>query len=239
MTIEELTDKLPGIGHLISEYKLSTDIAFFLTRPFFTNLYMNKFEEYKKKKTDKEEITQLFCTAYRDILSPWQDLIRDKYDERVWDEMEPGFFLMFWLLSMSDLEIPTKAYDKEIKKVTDNLGSKLRKRETDRLTNLKEKLEEEKKKQTEHVERVSALLSQDKGIWFTQKTTRSLSSVVSFLQNCIFPRCTFSTPDAIYCARFVKLLHHLKTPNFSTLLCYDKMYCDITYTVTCILFRKV
>ena len=25
----------------------------------------------------------------------------------------------------------------------------------------------------------------------------------------------------------------LKTPNFSTLICYDRIFCDITYTVTC------
>ena len=27
-------------------------------------------------------------------------------------------------------------------------------------------------------------------------------------------------------------MHNLKTPNFSTLICYDRIFCDITYTVT-------
>lgn len=27
-------------------------------------------------------------------------------------------------------------------------------------------------------------------------------------------------------------MHNLRTPNFSTLICYDRIFCDITYTVT-------
>ena len=39
--------------------------------------------------------------------------------------------------------------------------------------------------------------------------------------------------DAIYAAKFVNVIHMLKTPNFSTLIFYDRIFCDITYTVTC------
>lgn len=36
-------------------------------------------------------------------------------------------------------------------------------------------------------------------------------------------RCTFTALDAIYCAKFVHTIHTLKTANFSTLLCYDRV----------------
>ena len=39
--------------------------------------------------------------------------------------------------------------------------------------------------------------------------------------------------DATYAAKFVNIIHMLKTPNFSTLMNYDRIFCDITYTVTC------
>ena len=39
--------------------------------------------------------------------------------------------------------------------------------------------------------------------------------------------------DATYAAKFVNIIHMLKTPNFSTLIYYDRVFCDITYTVTC------
>ena len=55
-------------------------------------------------------------------------------------------------------------------------------------------------------------------------------TITKFLQLCIFPRCIFSAIDAVYCARFVELVHQQKTPNFSTLLCYDRVsyfYCNL------------
>ena len=39
--------------------------------------------------------------------------------------------------------------------------------------------------------------------------------------------------DAVYAAKFVYVIHMLKTPNFSTLICFDRIFCDITYTVNC------
>ena len=40
---------------------------------------------------------------------------------------------------------------------------------------------------------------------------------------CIFPRCIFTPLDAVYCAKFIHILHQLKTVNFSTLLCFDRV----------------
>ena len=43
----------------------------------------------------------------------------------------------------------------------------------------------------------------------------------------------FIPSDAVYAAKFVYVIHMLKTPNFSTLICFDRIFCDITYTVNC------
>lgn len=88
-----------------------------------------------------------------------------------------------------------------------------------------EKLLDEKKKQTEHVEKVLYRLKQEKDSWFLSRAGRSAKaeSITRFLQLCLFPRCTFTQIDAIYCAKFVHTIHILKTPNFSTLLCYDRV----------------
>ena len=48
-------------------------------------------------------------------------------------------------------------------------------------------------------------------------------TITQFLQLCVFPRCRFTATDAIYCAKFVGMLHSLHTPNFSTLLFYDRV----------------
>lgn len=58
-----------------------------------------------------------------------------------------------------------------------------------------------------------------------------MEMTTQFLQYCLFPRCIFTASDAIFCAKFVYLLHMLKTPNFSTLICYDRIFGDISYTM--------
>lgn len=77
-------------------------------------------------------------------------------------------------------------------------------------------------------------LKQEKDNWFLARTARSAKNemITRFLQLCVFPRCTFTQIDAVYCAKFVLTIHMLKTPNFSTLLCYDRLFCDITYSIT-------
>merc|ERR1719228_1866828 len=114
------------------------------------------------------------------------------------------------------------------------LNSARRKKEADRLTTLMERLQEEKRRHTEHVERVTARLRQEKDAWFLSRSARSAKNetITQFLQFCLFPRCIFTAIDAAYAAKFVSVIHTLKTPNFSTLICYDRIFCDITYTVT-------
>lgn len=59
--------------------------------------------------------------------------------------------------------------------------------------------------------------------FFTFEESTKNETITKFLQLCIFPRCIFSAIDAVYCAHFVELVHQQKTPNFSTLLCYDRV----------------
>ena len=59
-------------------------------------------------------------------------------------------------------------------------------------------------------------------------------SVTQLLQLCIFPRCVFTASDAIFCAKFVHMLHNLKTTNFSTLLCFDRVS-----NIVCSLYIKL
>ncbi|CAG2063466.1 unnamed protein product, partial [Timema podura] len=70
------------------------------------------------------------------------------------------------------------------------------------------------------------------GSYLARPSLPKNETITQFLQLCIFPRCTFTAADAMYCAKFVLTIHSLKTANFSTLLCYDRLFCDITYSVT-------
>lgn len=147
-----------------------------------------------------------------------------------------------------------------------------KKKEKERCTALQEKLQEEEKKQMDHVQRVLHRLKLEKDNWLlaskftptsycccfpTERQYEKLNwclvspfrslmfmlmllyfsflskilptestkneTITKFLQLCLFPRCIFSSIDAVYCARFVELVHQQKTPNFCTLLCYDRV----------------
>lgn len=49
--------------------------------------------------------------------------------------------------------------------------------------------------------------------------------IQSLIEHCIQPRCLLSPMDAVYCARLIRTLHERGTPNFHTLMCYDKVSC--------------
>jgi hypothetical protein len=49
--------------------------------------------------------------------------------------------------------------------------------------------------------------------WLDDVSDRNLT-VTKFLQNCIIPRCFSSGIDALYCAKFVMVLHEINTLVF-------------------------
>ena len=70
-----------------------------------------------------------------------------------------------------------------------------------------------------------ARLKAEKDTWFLSRSAKLAKNetITTFLQLFLFPRCIFTAIDAIYCAKFVQVIHLLKTPNFSTLICFDRV----------------
>lgn len=150
---------------------------------------------------------------------------------KVWEDISPQFLSTFWSLTMFDLYVPDETYQQVVNKIkTQSLhvmdtNTSKGKKELERYMTLMEKLQDEKKKQHEHVEKVLYRLNQEKDSWFLLRSAKAAKNetITRFLQLCLFPRCTFTQTDAIYCAKFVHTIHMLKTANFSTLLCYDRV----------------
>ena len=87
------------------------------------------------------------------------------------------------------------------------------------------KMLDEQRRQKDHVEKVMARLRREKDSWFFSRSAKLAKNetITTFLQLCLFPRCIFTANEAIYCAKFVQVIHSLKTPNFSTLICFDRV----------------
>ncbi|KAK6976997.1 THO complex subunit 2, partial [Biomphalaria glabrata] len=97
-----------------------------------------------------------------------------------------------------------------------------KRKEQERCKILTDRLKDEARRQVEHVQRVMERLEEEKHSWFPTGTLKS-EMTINLLQYCLFPHCCFTASDAIYCGHFIQVLHNLKTPNFSTLITYDRI----------------
>lgn len=51
------------------------------------------------------------------VTSPIIDSIHPLYPSKVWDDMSPKFIILFWSLTLYDLEVPWQSYQREINKL--------------------------------------------------------------------------------------------------------------------------
>ncbi|RMX55597.1 hypothetical protein pdam_00001751, partial [Pocillopora damicornis] len=245
LTAEEYESHVPSLDVLGQSYHLTPDVAFFLSRPMFVHQIDIKYEEAKKaiaakgKQLQQKQILQCYIEAVNSAMEPVFQSARLLQAPRVWNSISPQLYVTFWALSMFDLYVPSERYEQELNKLKqqqaqldDNKDMPVskKKKEKERCSLLVEKLKEEFKQQEEHNQRVMASLKHERDSWLPAKATKS-ETITQFLQLCMFPRCVFTASDAVYCAKFVHMLHNLKTPNFSTLLCFDRVFSDISYTV--------
>lgn len=205
-------------------------------------MYQIKYDQLRKsdpnyKKLSNSQKNQKYLEAVTEVMAPVHKSIIPLHPLKVWEDISPQFLATFWSLTMYDLYVPDDTYQQVITKTkqqslalldSNNKGKK----EQERYLTLVEKLQDEKKKQHEHVDKVMYRLKQEKDTWFLSAKFAKNETITRFLQLCLFPRCTFTSIDAVYCAKFVQIIHMLKTPNFSTLLCYDRLFCDVTYSIT-------
>lgn len=242
LSMEDYVKRLPPVSALLSDYSVQADVAFYLSRPSLNHTINSKFEELRKQDKSMKNLTsaesiQKYIEIVDSIITPIVFSIRsNQLLKKTWEDLNPQVYVTFWSLSMYDLVVPTGSYQREVNKLKailqaeENKDAGKKKKERERCESLIAKLLEEEKLQQEHCHRVMARLKNEKDDWFQSKAAKN-ETITQFLQLCLFPRCTFTPVDALYCAKFVNLIHSLKTHNFSTLLCYDRVFLDITNTV--------
>ncbi|ELW68126.1 THO complex subunit 2 [Tupaia chinensis] len=241
LSTEDYIKQVPSIDVLCNEFHMPPDAAFFLSRPMYAHRISSKYDELKKseKGSKQQHKVHKYIASCEMVMAPVHEAVVSLHVSKVWDDISPQFYATFWSLTMYDLTVPHTSYEREVNKlkvqmkaIDDNqeMPPNKKKKEKERCTAFQDKLLEEEKKQMEHVQRVLQRLKLEKDNWLLAKSTKN-ETITKFLQLCIFPRCIFSAIDAVYCARFVELVHQQKTPNFSTLLSYDRVFSDIIYTV--------
>ncbi|CAF1371483.1 unnamed protein product [Rotaria sordida] len=213
LTTENFYHKFPSIDNLVLDIHLQVDAAFQISRSLF-NLNI------------QSALIQNYIDAVTVVMSPVLDFVKTLHPQRTWEEMIPQFYLTFCSLSMSNLQVPEIAYKRSIEELElemtqiderKELTAAKKRKEKEKIHIIIDKLKEELFKQKEHVERV--------------RNKTKAETITEFLRLCIFPRCLLSEIDALYCAHFIRVIYDLVTPNFSTIICYDRLIYDISYSL--------
>ncbi|KAL6079090.1 THO complex subunit 2 [Balamuthia mandrillaris] len=213
----------PSLVQLCKDYHLDADAAFCFLRPVL-HMTFGSTEGSSDDKTNNllAEVGNLFPST------KWKNISLD-------------FYTTFWALSYYDIHVPTESYETAAEKIRNELklvaekrdqSPAAAKRETDRLNTTLAKLDLERDTQQRNYEKVMQRIMKEKDKWFPPgKNPKNM--VYDLLQNCIFPRALFSASDALYCAKFVEMMHRIDTPYFSTVQYLDKVLQETTYALFC------
>ncbi|OQV14093.1 THO complex subunit 2 [Hypsibius exemplaris] len=254
LTKSEYEKTFPSLEVLIRVYNIPFETSIFLLRSVYWNEITTEIEHFKKQEKIPDGtlngehfklVQEKFSKTFDNVITSVVDLITPVMTQAPMEDISLRFYVLFWFLSLYDLYVPVAVYEQEVEKLQqvvaaaadpgdEDLGKEIKRRkESTRAQIVIEKLQEEMSVQKQHVQMLRNHLAEEKDRWFQSAKSNKSDVVSQFLQMCVLPRSTFSTIDALFSAHFISSLHELRTQNFSTLLCYDRMLCDITTALTC------
>ncbi|KAI5382680.1 THO complex subunit 2 isoform X2 [Lathyrus oleraceus] len=254
---------IPSLDDLVHLYHLDPEVAFLIYRPVMRlfksqrtpnvcwplddrNAASDSSTNFESDPADHLGTMFLDTGSNKNPIS-WSYLlgtVKTMLPSKAWNSLSPDLYATFWGLTLYDLYVPKNRYEAEIAKlhaslksleeISDNSSSAItkRKKEKERIQESLDRLISELHKHEENVASVSRRLSYAKDKWLSS-CPDTLKINMEFLQRCIFPRCTFSMPDAVYCAMFVHKLHSLGTPFFNTVNHIDVLICKTLQPMIC------
>lgn len=153
------------------------------------------------------------------------------------DHMVADFYVLFWMLELYDIHFPSGQYEQAITRI-DEMTKKpdMHSRKRDQYSNVIKKLQNERTQQSTHIPKVSEFFNSRKDTLLVD-VVRSGSKqhfTKAFIQLCILPRVLYSSADAVYCAKFVEMLHNLQLPGFSPITYVLNIVPSMTRTLVCL-----
>lgn len=253
---------IPSLDDLVHHYHLDPEVAFLIYRPVMrlfkcqgssdafwpldgSDSAHTSITNTESETEEPSKIVLNLGPSCKTIM--WSDLlntVKTMLPTKAWNSLSPDLYVTFWGLTLYDLYVPRNRYEAEITKqhaalkaleeLSDNSSSAIAKRKKDkeRIQEALDRLTNELHQHEDHVASVRRRLSHEKDKWLSS-CPDTLKINMEFLQRCIFPRCIFSMPDAVYCAMFVHTLHSLGTPFFNTVNHIDVLICKTLQPMIC------
>lgn len=107
------------------------------------------------------------------------------------------------------------------------------KEELDRVKKVAAALSSDCSEQKKHVAAIYEELASKTDSFFVSKEV-SREAAMTFLTRCIYPRCMQGPDDAMFCSRFVTVIHEKETPGFSTLHFFDALIVILSRSSFCL-----
>ena len=164
------------------------------------------------------DVSDLFCPeeSYKNEISRLK-----KEVERLLQLQRGGREAAGMLASLSAKAAAAGGTDREIRQAT--AFTREHERELERYKRNVDYLSTDLERQKQRCQSVHLMLKEEKDKFFDglEEEEGELMTPSVFLANCLYPRMLQSAQDAMYCAHFIKVLHHLETPGFHTLQLLD------------------
>ncbi|CDK25319.1 unnamed protein product [Kuraishia capsulata CBS 1993] len=225
------------LPQLISKYGVSAEWAFELWRKHLD--ISNQF--------DDAQSATVWCSSFKRLTKEDPAAILPNNSE---DFLTPELYLVFWQLSLYDINNERIDYESQREKIhqqllgekkklkyaakdSDTPSSVLKKinKDIDSLSGILDSVRAGSEKHIFHCQNMISMLELSKTSWFRtelreDETEESLaeSNTQMFLEGCILPRAVHSSFDAVFAANFIFLMHKLDVPGFSTVVLLDKLF---------------
>lgn len=225
---KNMSELLLPISELVNTYGVPPQWAFELWKPILRSKLFEGNESQEDLLNRFEELKE----GFSGILT-----------EGIWSFLSKDLYIIFWLLSLYDINYICELYEGERAKLESSIGGiketiKLNRNKTElnRLTLEKYKrilyqnedfikeIPHENEIHSKHYERVMSVLKEQSADWFALNgETEMLKQIRYFLQYCLLPRAIHSPFDASFAAKFFFLLHKLSVSNFSLYITLNEL----------------
>lgn len=241
---------VPSPVDWIRRFGVDVPMAFHLARPKLVYemqpteskleapAHVDEMEIEQEDKASPAEPTQAMpvepTEPWHAALVPVITGLREALPSNALSEIGAAFFTTFWQLALSDITVPMERYQHEMARLRQSLrdvdgavdlSDSLKKSARVRLQENVAQLTAELKAQTLSHQATRRRLQAERDHWFAPDVHRGRLAQ-QLVAQCLLPRALLSPTDALFAARFLRMLHTLQTPHLPTLAVYDVVLCQ-------------
>lgn len=182
----------------------------------------------------KSEIVQ---QPWHPILQELMEAIRPALPEKTWETLSLPFYVTFWSLSLSDMDIAATSYQdengrqqKKIKAISDDrqdvtrVGTVRKDLERKAISDLQDRLSRERESRVGVYASVRKRMMKERNHWFPGTVGNWEVFNVALIEQCFFPRIVISPLDALYTFKMFTFLHTSGATNFRTMGVLDQFF---------------